>query len=209
VALFFGLSGTGKTTLSADPRGASSEMTSTAGTTTVSSNFEGGCYAKTIRSRPSPSRRSTTPSSSAPFWRTSSSTRRRGPSTTIPTTSREHPCDVSIEHIPNAVLGGVGYHPRNVFFLTCDAFLVCCLPRQAHSRDASYHFLSASPVARPVPRWVSTSRAPRSPPASVAVHAAEASRYAEMLAERLSRHEVDCWNVTPAGPAGLTVSATA
>jgi len=71
-AIFFGLSGTGKTTLSADPRAAWSATTSTAGARTGVFNFEDGCYAKVIRLSSERSRRSTRPrGASAPSSRTS------------------------------------------------------------------------------------------------------------------------------------------
>jgi phosphoenolpyruvate carboxykinase (ATP) len=112
-----------------------------------------------------------------------------------------------IEHIPNAVLGGVGDHPRNVFFLACDAFGVLPPISRLTPEMASYHFLSGftSKVAgtevgidEPRPTFSACFGAPFMP--------LPPGRYAEMLAERLAWHETDCWLVNTGwtgGPYGV------
>ena len=105
------------------------------------------------------------------------------------------------------MLGGVGDHPRNVFFLTCDAFGVLPPISRLTPEMASYHFLSGftSKVAgtevgvdEPRPTFSACFGAPFMP-----LHP---SRYANMLAERLTWHETDCWLVNTGwtgGPYGV------
>jgi phosphoenolpyruvate carboxykinase (ATP) len=104
-------------------------------------------------------------------------------------------------------LGGVGDHPRNVFFLTCDAFGVLPPIAKLTPAMASYHFLSGftSKVAgtevgidEPRPTFSACFGAPFMP-----LHP---SRYAAMLAERLAWHGTDCWLVNTGwsgGPYGV------
>ncbi len=150
VAIFFGLSGTGKTTLSADPKrtliGDDEHGWSDKGIF----NFEGGCYAKVIK---------LSPTAEPEIYDT---TRRYG---TIlenvgfdSMTGRLHLNDDSltentraaypISHIPNATREGLGGHPQNIIMLTCDAFGVLPPVAKLTPAQAMYHFLSVI-----LPRW--------------------------------------------------------
>jgi phosphoenolpyruvate carboxykinase (ATP) len=197
VALFFGLSGTGKTTLSADPARRLIGDDEHGWSDHSVFNFEGGCYAKTIRlSQESEPQIYNAikfgsilenvvvdPQTRAIDWASDFLTEN---------TRATYP----IDHIPGAVLGGVGDHPRNVFFLACDAFGVLPPIAKLTPEMASHHFLSGftSRIAgtevgidEPRPTFSACFGAPFMP-----LHA---SRYATMLADRLSRHETDCWLV--------------
>jgi phosphoenolpyruvate carboxykinase (ATP) len=207
-ALFFGLSGTGKTTLSADPARRLIGDDEHGWSDHSVFNFEGGCYAKTIRLSPEAEPQihgaikfgsilenvMIDPHTRAIDWDSDFLTEN---------TRATYP----IEHIPGAVTNGVGDHPRNVFFLTCDAFGVLPPISKLTPAMASYHFLSGftSKVAgtevgidEPRPTFSACFGAPFLPLAP--------QRYAEMLAERLSWHETDCWLVNTGwtgGPHGV------
>jgi len=197
VALFFGLSGTGKTTLSADPSRRLIGDDEHGWSDHSVFNFEGGCYAKTIRlsAQTEPQIFNAIkfgsvlenvvidPQTRAIDWDSDFLTEN---------TRATYP----IDHIPNAVLSGVGDHPRNVFFLTCDAFGVLPPIAKLTPEMASYHFLSGftSKVAgtevgidEPRPTFSTCFGGPFMP-----LHPA---RYADMLAARLRRHGTDCWLV--------------
>ncbi|MHB8169072.1 MAG: phosphoenolpyruvate carboxykinase (ATP) [Thermoleophilia bacterium] len=197
VALFFGLSGTGKTTLSADPGRRLIGDDEHGWSDHSIFNFEGGCYAKTINLS-----RDTEPQ----IYRAirfgsilenvvvDPQTRTIDYDSDLMTENTR--ATYPIDHIPGAVLGGVGDHPRNVFFLTCDAFGVLPPISKLTPEMASYHFLSGftSKVAgtevgivQPRPTFSACFGAPFMP-----LHP---SRYASMLAERLNLHETDCWLV--------------
>jgi phosphoenolpyruvate carboxykinase (ATP) len=141
-ALFFGLSGTGKTTLSADPNryliGDDEHGWSKNGIF----NFEGGCYAKCIH---------LDKESEPAIWNAI----RHGSlvENVVLTDSGEFDFDSNkhtentravypIEHIENAVLSGVGGHPAYIIFLTADAFGVLPPVAKLSTREALYYFLS-------------------------------------------------------------------
>jgi phosphoenolpyruvate carboxykinase (ATP) len=197
VALFFGLSGTGKTTLSADPARRLIGDDEHGWSDHSVFNFEGGCYAKTIRlsaeSEPQIFHAIKfgsilenvviDPQTRAIDWDSDFLTEN---------TRATYP----IDHIPNAVLGGVGDHPRNVFFLTCDAFGVLPPIAKLTPEMASYHFLSGftskvagteAGITEPRPTFSACFGAPFMP-----LHP---TRYATMLAERLTKHDTHCWLV--------------
>ncbi len=208
-ALFFGLSGTGKTTLSADPDreliGDDEHGWSDHGVF----NFEGGCYAKCIRlSR----------ASEPQIW----DAIRFGTvleNVDIDETTRAIHFDSDkytentraaypLEFIANARFPSSGGHPRNVIFLTADAFGVLPPIAKLTPDQAMYHFLSGytAKIAgterglgkEPVATFSAGFGAPFLPrPASV---------YAAMLGERLRRHQADCWLVNTGwvgGPYGV------
>jgi phosphoenolpyruvate carboxykinase (ATP) len=197
-ALFFGLSGTGKTTLSADPSrrliGDDEHGWSSNGVF----NFEGGCYAKTInlsdKNEPQIFRAIRfgsvlenvilDPDTSEPDYTNSQLTEN---------TRAAYP----VSFIENAVIPGVGGHPRHVMFLTADAFGVLPPIARLTPEQAMYHFLSGytaklagteSGMGRePVPEFSACFGAPFLPLAPRV--------YAEMLGKRLKEHKAACWLV--------------
>ena len=196
-ALFFGLSGTGKTTLSADTKrkliGDDEHGWSDSGIF----NFEGGCYAKTIN---------LTREAEPQIW----DAIRFGSvleNVIVDHDTREIDYDdMSITEntratypnhfIDNCMLSGMGGHPKNIFFLTCDAFGVLPPISKLTSEQAAYHFLSGytakvagteAGVDDPVATFSSCFGAP-----FLALHPAE---YGEMLMDRLKKHGAQVWLV--------------
>ncbi|MBI4569896.1 MAG: phosphoenolpyruvate carboxykinase (ATP) [Planctomycetes bacterium] len=209
VALFFGLSGTGKTTLSADSTrtliGDDEHGWSAAGVF----NFEGGCYAKVIR---------LSPEAEPEIFAT---TRRFG---TIlenvamdPVTRRLDLADAGItentraayplDFIANASDTGRAGHARNVIFLTCDAFGVLPPIARLSPAQAMYHFISGytakvagteKGVSEPAATFSTCFGAPFMPLHSFV--------YADLLAAKVREHRADCWLVNTGwtgGPCGV------
>ncbi len=197
-ALFFGLSGTGKTTLSSDPDrmliGDDEHGWSDRGVF----NFEGGCYAKTIR---------LSADAEPQIYAT---TRRFGTvleNVVIDEQTRELDLDddrytentraaYPIAFIDNAVPTGQGGHPQNVVMLTADAFGVLPPISRLTPEAAMYHFLSGytakvagteKGVTEPKATFSTCFGAPFLPLAP--------SRYARMLGEKIARHNARVWLV--------------
>jgi phosphoenolpyruvate carboxykinase (ATP) len=197
VALFFGLSGTGKTTLSADPGrrliGDDEHGWSDSGVF----NFEGGCYAKVIRlsAEAEPQIYNAIKFGSLlENVAVDPQTRRIDYDSDAVTENTR--ATYPVEHIPGCIIPGVGGHPRNVFFLACDAFGVLPPIARLTPEMAGYHFLSGftaklagteSGVDEPQPTFSTCFGAPFMP-----LHP---SRYAAMLSQRLSKHGTGCWLV--------------
>jgi phosphoenolpyruvate carboxykinase (ATP) len=198
VALFFGLSGTGKTTLSADPErrliGDDEHGWSDSGIF----NFEGGCYAKCIRL----SEKNEPQIWSAIRFGTvlenvafDSDTRLLdfNDGSLTENTRAAYP----IDFIDNAVIPGVAGHPSNIVFLTADAFGVLPPISKLTPHQAMYHFLSGytSKVAgterglgsEPTVTFSACFGAPFLP--------RNPAVYAEMLGERMRQHSAQCWLV--------------
>jgi len=208
-ALFFGLSGTGKTTLSSDPErllvGDDEHGWSDHGVF----NFEGGCYAKTIR---------LSPSAEPDIFAT---TRRFGTvleNVVVDPATRALNLDddrytentraaYPISFIANAVSSGRGGHPKTVVMLTADAFGVLPPIARLTPEGAMYHFLSGytakvagteKGVTEPKATFSACFGAPFLPLAP--------SRYATMLGEKIARHGARVWLVNTGwtgGPYGV------
>ena len=195
-ALFFGLSGTGKTTLSADPaRELIGDDEHGWGSDGVF-NFEGGCYAKAIRLSPSGEPEIfqasqmfgtilenviVSPSSGEVDYDDASITEN---------TRASYP----IHYIPNAVVPSRGGHPRNVVFLSCDAFGV--LPPIAYltPAQAMYHFLSGyTAKVAGTERGVTEPKAAFSACFGAPFLPRHPGVYAQMLGERLRAHSSKVW----------------
>jgi phosphoenolpyruvate carboxykinase (ATP) len=209
VALFFGLSGTGKTTLSADPDrrliGDDEHGWSSKGVF----NFEGGCYAKVIdlseESEPeiySTTRRFGTILENVGI---DGVTRRLdlNDASLTENTRAAYP----LSHIPNILKEGMSGHPENVVMLTADAFGVMPPISKLTPEQAMYHFISGytakvagteAGVTEPQATFSACFGAP-----FMVLHP---SRYAELLADRIRDQKVDCWLVNTGwsgGPYGV------
>ena len=207
--VFFGLSGTGKTTLSADPERSLIGDDEHGWGADGLFNFEGGCYAKTIR---------LSPMYEPDIFAT---TRRFGTileNVDLDPVTRELDLDSErftentraaypLDFIGNADPVGITGHPRNVVFLTADAFgILPPISRLSHDQ-AQYHFISGYTaklagtevgVTQPKATFSAGFGAPFLP--------RHPGVYATMLAERLERHDVPVWLVNTGwtgGPYGV------
>ncbi len=197
VSIFFGLSGTGKTTLSADPRRALIGDDEHCWSDTGIFNIEGGCYAKMIdlsaEDEPEIYRAIRfgsvlenvvfdPHSRVVDFSDTSITTNTRG----------AYP----IEFIHNAKIPCVGGHPRNIIFLTCDAFGVMPPVSRLSSQQAMYHFISGyTAKVAGTEVGVTDPEATFSACFGAPFLAWHPTKYAEMLAEKIEQHKTAVWLV--------------
>ena len=198
VALFFGLSGTGKTTLSSDPaRRLIGDDEHGWGPDGIF-NFEGGCYAKVIH---------LSEQAEPQIW---GAVHRFG---TVLENVVADPCGrlnldddtytentracYPIDYIPNAELSGRGGHPRNVIMLTADAFGVLPPIARLTPAQAMYHFLSGY-TARVAGTEKGVGKEPQATFSSCFGSPFLPRRpevYGRMLERLIAEHGVDCWLV--------------
>jgi phosphoenolpyruvate carboxykinase (ATP) len=197
-ALFFGLSGTGKTTLSADSARGLIGVDELGWGEEGVFNFEGGCYAKVIglsaRSEPE----------------IHAATRTFGTvleNVVLDPVTREIAYDddsitentracYPIDYIAHAVPSGHGGHPEHVIFLTCDAFGVLPPISRLTAEGAMYHFLSGyTAKVAGTERDVTEPKAVFSACFGAPFLARHPTTYARMLGEKLERHGSRAWLV--------------
>jgi len=209
VALFFGLSGTGKTTLSADPNrlliGDDEHGWSERGVF----NFEGGCYAKCIRlSREREPQIWNAIRFGAVLENVVMDEETRALDFDSDEITENTRAAYPLAFIENAVLPSVGEHPSHVLFLTADAFGVLPPISRLTPDQAMYHFLSGytAKVAGTERGLGKEPEATFSAGFGAPFLPREPGLYANMLGERLRRHRAACWLVNTGwigGPYGV------
>ncbi len=195
VTLFFGLSGTGKTTLSADPQRKLIGDDEHCWTEEGVFNIEGGCYAKVIHlsaeSEPEIYAAIRFGSVLENVVYDESTHRVNYDDASITENTR---VAYPIEFIPRAKLPCVGGHPSNVIFLTCDAFGVLPPVSRLSAEAAMYHFISGYTA-----KVAGTEMGVTEPTATFSACFGAAflvwhpSKYAELLAEKINKHQTDVW----------------
>ncbi|THD45971.1 MAG: phosphoenolpyruvate carboxykinase [Bradyrhizobium sp.] len=196
VAVFFGLSGTGKTTLSTDPdRTLIGDDEHGWGPNGVF-NFEGGCYAKAIKLS-----RANEPEIFAAANRFGAAME----NVTVDPVSRAPDFDdgsktentrvaYPIDFIANASITGRAGAPRNVVMLTCDAFGVLPPIAKLTPEQASYHFLSGyTAKVAGTERGVSEPKATFSACFGAPFMSRHPAVYGELLTKLIAEHRADCW----------------
>ncbi len=209
VAIFFGLSGTGKTTLSADPeRTLIGDDEHGWGAEGVF-NFEGGCYAKVIKlsEKAEPEIYATTRRFGTILENVVIDPQTRRLDLDSEALTENTRAAYPLEFIPNMDLSGHTGHPQNLIFLTADAFGVLPPISKLTQEQAMYHFLSGFTA-----KLAGTERGVTEPQATFStcfgapfmVH--HPSVYAELLGKKIEEHHVKCWLVNTGwtgGPYGV------
>ncbi len=197
-ALFFGLSGTGKTTLSADPDRALIGDDEHGWSEDGIFNFEGGCYAKVIRlsKEAEPAIYATTRRYGTILENVSIDSYTRKPDLDDSSFTENTRASYPITHLDNIVPEGKGEHPKNVIFLTADAFGVLPPLSKLTPEQAMYHFLLGyTAKVAGTERGITEPQATFSTCFGAPFMPQHPSVYAKLLGEKLQKHNVTTWLV--------------
>ncbi len=195
-AVFFGLSGTGKTTLSADQSRTLIGDDEHAWSDEGVYNFEGGCYAKMINLSPEgePEIFSTTKHFGTILENVMLEDETRAPDFSDDTITQNTRGSYPIHFIPNASPTGEGGHPRNVIMLTYDAFGVLPPVARLSPAQAMYHFLSGyTAKVAGTEAGIEEPKATFSACFGAPFMVRHPTVYAKLLGEKIRKHGSDCW----------------
>lgn len=206
-ALFFGLSGTGKTTLSADPNRGLIGDDEHGWNDNGIFNFEGGCYAKCIRLSPETEPEIWNAIKFGTVLENVVVDERRVPDYDAESITENTRAAYPIDYIPNAVVPSIGGHPKTIIFLTADAFGVLPPIAKLTKEQAMYHFLSGYTsklagtergVTEPEATFSACFGAPFLPMSPLT--------YAKLLGEKLEKHDTRVFLINTGwsgGPYGI------
>jgi phosphoenolpyruvate carboxykinase (ATP) len=208
-ALFFGLSGTGKTTLSSDPQRRLIGDDEHGWSDTGVFNFEGGCYAKviTLSAEAEPQIYATTRRFGTILENVAIDSHTRALDLDDASLTENTRGSYPIDFIDNAELSGRGGHPKNVIMLTADAYGVLPPIARLTPDGAMYHFLSGYTA-----RVAGTEKGVTEPKATFSTCFGapflplNPNVYAKMLGEKIAKHNVRVWLVNTGwtgGPYGV------
>ena len=197
VAIFFGLSGTGKTTLSSAPGRALIGDDEHGWSDNGIFNFERGCYAKTIRlsATAEPEIYACTQKFGTILENVVIDPETRLPDLDDSSLTENTRAGYPVTHLENIVPEGIGGHPKNLIMLTCDAFGVMPPVAKLTPEQAMYHFLSGYTA-----KVAGTERELGNEPQATFSYCfgdpfmpLDPSTYANLLGKKVSDHRVDCW----------------
>ncbi len=195
-AILFGLSGTGKTTLSADPKRKLIGDDEHGWTDDGVFNIEGGCYAKVINlsKEAEPDIYETTRKFGTVLENVGINSENRQIDLFDGSLTENTRASYPLKHIPNIVPEGMAGHPKNIIMLTADAFGVLPPISKLTPEQAMYHFLSGytakvAGTEKGITKPVATFSACFGEPFMVQ----HPTVYAKLLGEKMERHGTQCW----------------
>lgn len=197
-ALFFGLSGTGKTSLSADPTRFLIGDDELGWSDDGVFNFEGGCYAKVINLslEAEPQIYDMTRRFGTVLENVVINPETRAINLDDDSITENTRAAYAIRSLPNAYPRAVASHPKHIFMLTCDAFGILPPLSKLNPEQAAYHFLSGyTAKLAGTERGVTEPQATFSPCFGAPFLPLHPSVYAKLLKEKLRKQRVSCWLV--------------